>query len=239
MNIPVSQVKFDQANELQNEKLDRLLSKQGDLITAVNNLSSEIQELKNEALERDRKIAELERSLEEQKQKNSLLERQMLLIEVKERSSNLIIHGLPTDINPNQSLEAHVKDLLKNTLKIESSLSINKCYRLGGKTVNITNRRRNQSQTRKPAVNPVLIRLRNEAEAYLVMQNVSKLKGSGIRICTDLPPALNTLRTGFLTKAKEMKESGMIIASRVKNKGTHVWLEIKKNGSVIWERADQ
>jgi len=89
---------------LKRKKLDRPLIKRGDLTTTVNNLSSKIQELKNEALERDRKIAELERLLEKQMQKNLLLKHQILLIEVKERSSNLIIHGLPTDINPNNPL---------------------------------------------------------------------------------------------------------------------------------------
>ncbi|KAK2704432.1 hypothetical protein QYM36_016731 [Artemia franciscana] len=82
MKILASQAKFNQANELQNEKFDRLLSKQGDLITAVNNLSAEIKELKQLDFRMRQKNSRIRTIIRRAKEE---LLAQMLLIEVKKK----------------------------------------------------------------------------------------------------------------------------------------------------------
>jgi len=80
MKILASQAKFNQANELQNEKFD---SKQGDLITAVNNLSAEIKELKQLDFRMRQKNSRNRTIIRRAKEEELLA--QMLLIEVEKK----------------------------------------------------------------------------------------------------------------------------------------------------------
>jgi len=46
-----------------------------------------------------------------------------------------------------------------------------------------------------------------------------KLKSSGDRVVSDLPPKLNNIRSGLLAKAKGLREAGKCESSRIKQKG--------------------
>jgi hypothetical protein len=86
-------------------------------------------------------------------------------------------------------------------------------------------------------VKPVLVSLGSENDIQKVMSNVGKLKASVIVIFTDLPPELNLRRSEVLTKSREMKAKGEITSSRVRQKGTDIWLEIKGSSSSSWSRT--
>ena len=87
--------------------------------------------------------------------------------------------------------------------------------------VNVTNRR--------PRLAPVLISVVNE-------QNIQRILNS-VRVCTDLPPKLNATRNELLAKAKDLRESDSAKFTRVKQKGSKLWLESKSTASSPWERV--
>ena len=80
---------------------------------------------------------------------------------------------------------------------------------------------------KKQQSDPILVTLASDNEINRVLQNVGKLKGSGISIFMELPPAMNEVRTEYLTKGRQMKSLGIIIGSRVKHKGSKIWIEVK------------
>ena len=73
--------------------------------------------------------------------------------------------------------------------------------------VNAVNKSKQQSK-------PVLISVGCARELQLIMSKVGKLKSSGIVICTDLPPVLNSRRSELLRAATEMKSKGEIVSRR-------------------------
>ena len=64
------------------------------------------------------------------------------------------------------------------------------------------------------------------------MKLVKNLKGSGLRICTDLPPELNTKRAKLLAKMKDLKASYLF--SRLKQAGALLRLEHRNNDNEYW-----
>ena len=176
--------------------------------------------------------------MEDQKLTCDQLENQVLESDVKDRKLNLLIHGMPIEW-PSQTVEENVKFFfLSVTMEISDPIQITKCYRmLGGSNapsrlsghVNVTNRR--------PRPAPVFISVVNEQNIQRIINSVRKLKGSGIRVCTDLPPKLNATRNELLAKAKDLRESDFAKFTRVKQKCSKLWLESKSKASSPWERV--
>ena len=68
------------------------------------------------------------------------------------------------------------------------------------------------------------------------MSKAGKFKSSSIVICTDLPPVLNSRRSELLGAGREMKSKGEILSSRVRHKGSDVWLATKVSTASSWSR---
>ena len=64
------------------------------------------------------------------------------------------------------------------------------------------------------------------------MKLVKNLKGSGFRICTDLPPELNTKQAKLLAKMKDLKASYQSI--QLKQAGALLQLEHRNNNNEYW-----
>ena len=68
------------------------------------------------------------------------------------------------------------------------------------------------------------------------MKLVKNLKGSGLRICTDLPPELNTKRVKLLAQMKDLKASYQFI--RLKQADASLRLEHRNNEQEIFISDD-
>ena len=53
-----------------------------------------------------------------------------------------------------------------------------------------------------------------------------------------LPPKLNFIRNELLSKGKEMRDSGSVHLTRIKQKGSKLLLECKKSPSSQWIKID-
>lgn len=215
----VTQKSFDEFRKVLSGKLDSIIATQTELNNKLDGITSEIASLRTEAADRDVRLNNFEKTIDEYVDKYQALEKQLLLIDVKDRRLNLIVHGLPAE-EPNKKVEDSVIKLVSEKLGVTSDISMTKCYRISSRAANITNRRSKQNSRRKES--PVFISLSSESDVQSIMNNVKKLKGSGIIISTDLPPALNMIRNSLLSKAQEMKESKHIVSSRVRHKGINL-----------------
>ena len=223
----VSQKTFDDAMKALGKKLDLIINQQKEFAVTLSSISDEVQTLKNESKSRDAKIASLESQLEEQKSKFDTIETKLLEIEVKDRKLNLIIFGLPKEKNQ-QSVLTNVSTLLTSKMEITDKIRLSQCYRVPQKS-NVS--------SRKPYTPPVFVTVSTEKDILSIFSSISKLKGTGVRICTDLPPKLNSIRNELLTKGKEMRENGSAQLTRVKQKGTKLWLEYKSDSDSQWAKA--
>lgn len=223
----VSQKTFDDGMKALGKKLDLIINQQKEFAVTLSSISDEVQTLKNESKSRDAKIASLESQLEEQKSKFDTIETKLLEIEVKDRKLNLIIFGLPKEKNQ-QSVLTNVSTLLTSKKEITDKIQISQCYRVPQKS-NVS--------SRKPYTPPVFVTVSTEKDILSIFSSISKLKGTGVRICTDLPPKLNSIRNELLTKGKEMRENGSAQLTRVKQKGAKLWLEYKSDSDSQWAKA--
>ena len=152
--------------------------------------------------------------------------------EVRESRLNLIVQGLPAE-KYNQSVTSNVMSLLSDKLQVTEDISLTKCYRLKrNSSSNITSRKTSVRPT------PVLISLDTDRSIQSILSEVNKLKGSGIRICSDLPPKLNFLWNELLSKGKDMRDSGSVHYTCIKQKGSKLSLECKKSPSSQWVKID-
>lgn len=223
----VSQKTFDDGMKALGKKLDLIINQQKEFAVTLSSISDEVQTLKNESKSRDAKIASLESQLEEQKSKFDTIETKLLEIEVKDRKLNLIIFGLPKEKNQ-QSVLTNVSTLLTSKMEITDKIRLSQCYRVPQKS-NVS--------SRKPYTPPVFVTVSTEKDILSIFSSISKLKGTGVRICTDLPPKLNSIRNELLTKGKEMRENGSAQLTRVKQKGAKLWLEYKSDSESQWAKA--
>lgn len=223
----VSQKTFDDGMKALGKKLDLIINQQKEFAVTLSSISDEVQTLKNESKSRDAKIASLESQLEEQKSKFDTIETKLLEIEVKDRKLNLIIFGLPKEKNQ-QSVLTNVSTLLTSKMEITDKIRLSQCYRVPQKS-NVS--------SRKPNTPPVFVTVSTEKDILSIFSSISKLKGTGVRICTDLPPKLNSIRNELLTKGKEMRENGSAQLTRVKQKGAKLWLEYKSDSESQWAKA--
>ncbi|KAK2719514.1 hypothetical protein QYM36_005108 [Artemia franciscana] len=129
--MAVSQKNFDEAVKILTEKLDAVIRSQKDINKSIQSLTGEIATLKKDAFDRDIKIGQLEKELEDQKLRCDQLENQVLESDVKDRKLNLLIHGMPTE-RPSQTVEENVKIFLSVTMEISDPIQITKCYRMLG-----------------------------------------------------------------------------------------------------------
>ena len=223
----VSQKTFDDGMKALGKKLDLIINQQKEFAVTLSSISDEVQTLKNESKSRDAKIASLESQLEEQKSKFDTIETKLLEIEVKDRKLNLIIFGLPKEKNQ-QSVLTNVSTLLTSKMEITDKIRLSQCYRVPQKS-NVS--------SRKPITPPVFVTVSTEKDILSIFSSISKLKGTGVRICTDLPPKLNSIRNDLLSKGKEMRENGSAQLTRVKQKGAKLWLEYKSDSHSQWAKA--
>lgn len=116
----------------------------------------EIELLRSEAMEHEKRISSLKGSLLLQTERTEKLEKQLLFLDVKEHNMNGIIDNLPTKAN--QPTEETVKKLLMNSLGIKTAVPILKCFRLLAPKPNsfITDR---QSRNNRIMLGPVLVKL--------------------------------------------------------------------------------
>ena len=127
------------------------------------------------------KQKKLRNDVEQEKLRNNDLESRLLDIEVRERRLNLIVHGLPAEKH-NQSVTSNVISLLSDKLQVNEDISLTKCYHLTrNSSSNITSRK-----TRVRAAR-VFISPDTDRSIQSILSEVNKLKGSGIRTCSDLP----------------------------------------------------
>ena len=73
----------------------------------------------------------------------------------------------------------------------------------------------------------------------MLLGNVGKLKGSGMRICTDLPPSLNALRNELLAKARDLKAQQISKFTRVKQSGARLLLQTRNDITGPWVTHDE
>ena len=190
----VSQKTFDDGMKALGKKLDLIINQQKEFAVTLSSIWDEVQTLKNESKSCDVKIASLESQLEEQKSKFDTIETKLLEIEVKDRKLNLIIFGLPKEKNQ-QSVLTNVSTLLTSKVEITDKIRLSQCYRVPQKS-NVS--------SRKPYTPPVFVTVSTEKDILSIFSSISKLKGTGVRICMDLPPKLNSVRNELLSKGKEL-----------------------------------
>ena len=92
-------------------------------------LKADIEVIKSDGLERGNRIRELESRLNANKAFCEILSKELLLIDLKSRSKNLIIHGLRNE-KDNQTLESNMKSWINDTLGIPIPITIDNSYRL-------------------------------------------------------------------------------------------------------------
>ena len=168
---------FDDRMKALEKKLDLIISNQSEFVITLSSISDEVKILKNESKSRDSKIVILENQLEEQKSRCETIEMKLLEIEVKDHKLNLIIHGLSKE-KQQQTVLANVSTLFSSTMEITDSIQILQCYRMSQKS---------NASTRMPTAPPVFLSVSSEKDIQCIFRSISKLKGTGVRICTDLP----------------------------------------------------
>ena len=230
--MAITQAKFDEGMKRLQASLDKILAEQKSFSVSIVALQDEVRKISAENANLQDEAKKLRNDLEQEKLWNNDLESRLLEIEVRERRLNLIVHGLPAEKH-NQSVTSNVLSLLSDKLQVTEDISLTKCYRLKrNSSSNITSRKTSV----RPA--PVFISLDTDRSIQSILSEVNKLKGSGIRICSDLPPKLNFLRNELLSKGKEMRDSGSVHLTRIKQKGSKLSLECKKSPSSQWIKID-
>ena len=135
----------------------------------------------------------------------------------------MIIQGLPSE-HAGQNTKSNVENLSKKTECLAAdSVHETKWYILPDKPVN------GVTVLRRPKARPVLISLHNELEIQSIFKSVSKFEGSGICITTDLLPVLNNLHSSLLIKGNDLRERGLVLTTRIKQKGAKIWSVNKRN----------
>ncbi|KAK2701881.1 hypothetical protein QYM36_019479 [Artemia franciscana] len=158
----------------------------------------------------------------------------LLELEVRDRRLNLILHGL-TKEKHGETLQANFEEVMKNNIGLEDSPKITRLFRIKQRFDNVSVRASNST---KKAAPPVMFSCLNEWEVQTVLKSVGKLKGSGMRICTDLPPELNARRNLLLAKAKEIRESKSFAFVRLKQNGSSLKLEVRNASNDQWIAYD-
>ncbi|XP_065568937.1 uncharacterized protein LOC136032597 [Artemia franciscana] len=102
-----------------------------------------------------------------------------------------------------KALQQNLQDLLRSSLEIKDNVQITRSFRVKQKQSNVSI----CGNAKKPSLPPVVFSGSKELDILTIMKSVGKLKGSALRICTDLPPTLNAIRAQLLAKAKALKDS--------------------------------
>jgi len=205
-----------------------------EIASQFNQLKSEIVKLKSEIEEKDTIIAALQSTLDVQIKATDSTNQRLLELEVRDRRLNLILHGL-TKEKHGETLQANFEEVMKNNLGLEDSPKITRLFRIKQRLDNVSVRASNST---KKAAPPVMFSCLNEWEVQTVLKSVGKLKGSGMRICTDLPPELNARRNLLLAKAKEIRESKSFAFVRLKQNGSSLKLEVRNASNDQWIAYD-
>ncbi|KAK2718183.1 hypothetical protein QYM36_005486 [Artemia franciscana] len=199
-----------------------------------NQLKSEIVKLKFEIEEKDTIIAALQSTLDVQIKATDSTNQRLLELEVRDRRLNLILHVL-TKEKHGETLQANFEEVMKNNLGLEDSPKITRLFRIKQRLDNVSVRASNST---KKAAPPVMFSCLNEWEVQTVLKSVGKLKGSGMRICTDLPPELNARRNLLLAKTKEIRESKSFAFVRLKQNSSSLKLEVRNASNDQWIAYD-
>ena len=117
------------------DKLDIILANQNELSQKFVSLTADIEVIKSDGKQRGNRIHELESQLNAHKASCELLSKELLLIDLKSRRKNLIIHRLRKE-KGNQTMESNMKSWISDTLGISNPITIDNLYRLGSKTSN-------------------------------------------------------------------------------------------------------
>ncbi|KAK2712318.1 hypothetical protein QYM36_011116, partial [Artemia franciscana] len=139
---------------------------------------------------KDEKIAELGIKLGEQSIELGPRDQRILQLEVRDRRVNLVLHGLEKE-RRKETLERKVKDLIECKRSVLENIVLSWSYRVDHKPNSVS---RHMS-------------FASEHDVHTVLKSVGELKGSDMRICTDLPLAFNAIRAELLNKMKAIKDS--------------------------------
>ena len=143
------------------------------------------------------------------------------------------MYGLRKEKN-GKALQQNLQDLLRSSLEIKDNVHITRSFRVKQKQSNVSI----CGNAKKPSLPPVVISGSKELDILTIMKSVGKLKGSALRICTDLPPTLNAIRAQLLAKAKALKDSKKYTYIQLRQIGTVCKLEYCNTSNEQWLDID-
>ena len=217
MMLAVTAICFYTFTESLHLKLDSILCSQSQLSKKLDCM------LKTHSTWQASKIASHEKdSILQTAHCDEFKKKNLLNFEVKDKELNMIIQGLPSE-HSGQNTKSNVENLSEKTESLAAdSVHETKWYVLPDKPVN------GVTVLRRPKARPILISLHNELEIQSIFKSVSKIEGSGICITTDLLPVLNNLHSSLLIKGNDLRERGLVLTTRIKQKGAKIWSVNKK-----------
>jgi hypothetical protein len=168
---------------------EKFLDSMGEKITA--NIKQSLVELVGELTVR---LDRNEKSLEALRTENTSLHNRLTHLERQARRNNIVIFGVPDNMQP----EAALQKVAKERLGLDEGVEIESAYRFG-------------RQTEK---RPILVKLCSQQDKQDIMANVRKLKGTRIVITDDLTPEEQATRRTILGAAWAAKDKGIVCKVR-------------------------
>jgi hypothetical protein len=163
----------------------------------LNTMKDDITQSVAEALvEFTRRIEKNEKDVKELREENTSLHQRIAHLERHARRNNVVIYGIPDNIQPAAALQK-----ITTTLGLGNVPQTECVYRIG-------------RQTEK---RPLLVRFCSQRDKQSIMDNVRKLKGTRIVVSDDLTPDEQATRRTILSAARAAKEKG--IESKVRRTG--------------------
>lgn len=140
-------------------------------------------------------IGNLNRCVFLAKQEADYFKDKLRILEDRNRRNNLRIDGINENLNETwEESEKKVKDLIRDTMKIEENICIERAHRVG---------RKDQGKTR-----PIIFKLQNWKQKELILKNSSKLKNSGFYINEDFSDETVQIRKNLFKEMKHKREQG-------------------------------
>ena len=226
-----------------NEKLDTITDRLESRITKVETEIPLMQE-SIESVHRDiadinyKKIPEIEKRLEN---KIKELEDQLNFQEYRSRKYNVLIYGIPE--TSHECTEKVVRRFFVERLKIDAQvvakIIIANTHRLPVREnpppENQSDPPEETTRKRPPPPPTIIVKFVCFAHRELVYSSATyqKLKDSGCSVRTDLPTALKQIRYELAKLAYTLRQEQKL-QTRIRERPTKVWLEVRKNQTEPW-----
>ena len=228
------------------ENLDRIIPRMGDIELRLSGIEEKLDTMPDlernidfmEDMEQvlprmgsiEDRMKEIEDKLEERvkyQERLKDLEEKALWEELERKKQNLIVYGLKGSETADQSIEV-AKGFMKDSLKLDAewveNLQLKAAMRL-------------QGNGKGPL--PLKLCFMWPKDRDTCLRAGYNLKGTNLSLRTDLPKSMRIKRAKLATKAYGMKKRGEVVATKIREKGITICLEVKDNEGDKWRTVKE